>query len=113
VSELLDAGGRSSELGLLVAHDRYDGQAPAAGVVTGIGRVEGRPVVVGRQRRDGEGWRLVAGDNPEDPAALRKWRCAIRLPIIYLVDSAGLNLPLQDGIFPASAAPGVSSTTTR
>src|SRR5262245_58414031 len=46
VSELLDAGGPFLELGLLVAHDRYEGQAPAAGVVTGIGRVEGRPVVV-------------------------------------------------------------------
>src|SRR5690606_30904510 len=43
---LLDSGARFLEIGLLIAYDRYDGQAPAAGVVTGIGTVHGRPVVV-------------------------------------------------------------------
>src|SRR5579864_1253595 len=46
VSALLDPGGPWLELGLLVAYDQYDGQAPSAGVVTGLGRVSGRPAVV-------------------------------------------------------------------
>ena len=105
VSELLDAGGPFLELGLLVAHDRHDGQAPAAGVVTGIGRVEGRPVVV------------VANDATVKAGAwwpetiqkiLRAQEVAMRnrLPIVYLVDSAGVNLPLQDGIFPGRYGAG-------
>src|SRR5215831_8687213 len=43
---LIDPGTRFLEIGLLVAYDRYDGQAPAAGVVTGLGKIEGRPAVV-------------------------------------------------------------------
>ena len=43
---LLDKGSFRQEIGLLVAYDQYDGGAPAAGVVTSIGRVEGREVVV-------------------------------------------------------------------
>ena len=43
---LLDDGEPFVEVGMLVAHDLYDGQAPAAGVVTGVGRVHGREVVV-------------------------------------------------------------------
>ena len=46
VARLGDTGARFVEIGLLVAHDRYEGQAPAAGVVTGIAIVHGRPVVV-------------------------------------------------------------------
>ncbi len=46
VAALLDPDGPWIEIGLLVAWDQYDGQAPAAGVVTGVGRVGGRPVVV-------------------------------------------------------------------
>ena len=43
---LCDAGARFVEVGLLLAYDQYDGAAPAAGVVTGVGMVHGRPVVV-------------------------------------------------------------------
>src|SRR6266700_4234746 len=42
IARLLDPGARFLEIGLLIAWDQYDGQAPAAGVVTGIGRIEGR-----------------------------------------------------------------------
>src|ERR687889_1147957 len=84
---------------LLVAYDRYDGQAPAAGVVTGIGRIEGRPAV------------LVANDATVKAGAwwpetitkiLRAQEIAMRnrVPIVYLVDSAGVNLPYQGGVFP-------------
>ncbi len=87
------------EVGLLVAHDQYEGQAPAAGVVTGVGRVEGREVVVVANDatvKAGSWW-------PETiTKILRAQEIAMRcrLPIVYLVDSAGVNLPYQGGVFP-------------
>jgi 3-methylcrotonyl-CoA carboxylase beta subunit len=99
ISKLIDPGTMFLEIGLLVAYDQYDGQAPAAGVVTGVARIEHRPAVV------------VANDATVKAGAwwpetitkiLRAQEIAMRnrLPIVYLVDSAGVNLPLQDGIFP-------------
>ncbi|MGH7578372.1 MAG: carboxyl transferase domain-containing protein, partial [Longimicrobiales bacterium] len=99
IALLLDGGVRFLELGLLVAHDRYDGQAPAAGVVTGVGVVEGRPVVVVANDatvKAGSWW-------PETiTKMLRAQEVAMRcrVPIVYLVDSAGVNLPYQGGVFP-------------
>jgi 3-methylcrotonyl-CoA carboxylase beta subunit len=87
------------EIGLLVAHDQYDGQAPSAGVVTGIVQVAGRPVVVVANDatvKAGSWW-------PETiKKILRAQEIAMRgrVPIVYLVDSAGVNLPYQDGVFP-------------
>ena len=99
VAKLIDPGALFLEIGLLIAYDKYDGQAPSAGVVTGVAQVEGRPVVI------------VANDATVKAGAwwpetihkiLRAQEIAMRnrLPIIYLVDSAGVNLPYQDGIFP-------------
>jgi acetyl-CoA carboxylase carboxyltransferase component len=99
VGALLDEGGPWLEVGLLVAHDQYDGQAPAAGVVTGLGRVGGRPVVVVANDatvKAGSWW-------PETiRKILRAQEIAMRqrIPIVYLVDSAGVNLPYQGGVFP-------------
>jgi 3-methylcrotonyl-CoA carboxylase beta subunit len=99
VARLCDDGARFVELGLLVAHDRYDGQAPGAGVVTGIGIVHGRPVVVVANDatvKAGSWW-------PETiTKMLRAQEVAMRchIPIVYLVDSAGVNLPYQGGVFP-------------
>jgi acetyl-CoA carboxylase carboxyltransferase component len=99
VERLCDHGTRFLEIGLLVAHDRYDGQAPAAGVVTGIGTVDGREVVVVANDatvKAGSWW-------PETiTKMLRAQEIAMRcrIPIIYLVDSAGVNLPYQGGVFP-------------
>ncbi len=99
IARLLDDGSPFLELGLLVAHDRYDGQAPAAGVVTGVGRAHGREVVVVANDatvKSGAWW-------PETiTKMLRAQEVALRcrVPIIYLVDSAGVNLPYQDGVFP-------------
>ena len=96
---LLDPDAPSVEIGMLVAHDRYDGQAPAAGVVTTVGRVEGREVVVVANDatvKAGSWW-------PETiTKILRAQEIAMRcrIPIIYLVDSAGVNLPYQGGVFP-------------
>jgi acetyl-CoA carboxylase carboxyltransferase component len=99
IAGLCDPGSRFVEIGLLVAYDEYDGQAPAAGVVTGIGIVEGRSVVVVANDatvKAGSWW-------PETiKKMLRAQELAMRcrIPIIYLVDSAGVNLPYQGGVFP-------------
>jgi 3-methylcrotonyl-CoA carboxylase beta subunit len=99
VAALLDKDGPWVEVGLLVAYDQYDGQAPAAGVVTGLGRIGGRPVVVVANDatvKAGSWW-------PETiKKILRAQEIAMRqrIPIIYLVDSAGVNLPYQGGVFP-------------
>jgi 3-methylcrotonyl-CoA carboxylase beta subunit len=99
VAALLDPGGRWFEVGLLVAYDQYEGQAPAAGVVTGVGQVGSRPVVVVANDatvKAGSWW-------PETiRKILRAQEIAMRqrIPIIYLVDSAGVNLPYQGGVFP-------------
>lgn len=99
IEHLIDPGTSLLEIGLLIAYDRYDGQAPGAGVVTGLAKIEGRPAVI------------VANDATVKAGAwwpetitkiLRAQEIAMRnrVPIVYLVDSAGVNLPLQDGIFP-------------
>ncbi len=101
VTALCDPGTPFLELGLWVAHGFYGeyGGAPAAGVVVGIGQVQGRDVVV------------VANDATVKAGAwfpltakkvLRAQEIALenRLPIVYLVDSAGVFLPMQDEIFP-------------
>ena len=99
IERLRDANSMFLEIGLLVAYDRYDGQAPAAGVVTGLTRVHGRPIVVVANDatvKAGSWW-------PETiPKMLRAQEIAMRcrIPIIYLVDSAGVNLPYQGGVFP-------------
>ncbi len=99
VAALCDTGERFLEIGLLVAHDRYEGQAPGVGVVTGIGIVAGRHAVVVANDatvKAGSWW-------PETiTKMLRAQEIAMRcrVPIIYLVDSAGVNLPYQGGVFP-------------
>jgi acetyl-CoA carboxylase carboxyltransferase component len=99
IDGLRDPGSRFLEIGLLVAYDQYDGQAPGAGVVTGVAMVQGREVVVVANDatvKAGSWW----------PETIRKilraqeiaMRC--RIPILYLVDSSGVNLPYQGGVFP-------------
>jgi acetyl-CoA carboxylase carboxyltransferase component len=113
---LLDKDSFHQEIGLLVAYDEYKqqgakgkgqrgndseeiGSAPAAGVVTTVGRVSGREVVVianDATVKAGSWW-------PETiKKILRAQEIAMRsrIPIIYLVDSAGVNLPYQGGVFP-------------
>jgi len=101
VEALIDEGTELLEIGAFAAWDLYKewGGAPAAGVVVGLGRVEGRECVV------------VANDATVKAGAwfpltckkiLRAQEIAMenRLPLIYLVDSAGVFLPMQDEIFP-------------
>ncbi|QFU08333.1 Methylmalonyl-CoA carboxyltransferase 12S subunit [Rhodobacteraceae bacterium THAF1] len=99
VAGVLDPGSPFLEVGLTAAHDMYDGAAPAAGAIAGVGYVSGRlcmvlandatvkggtyyPVTVKKHLRAQE----IAEEN--------------RLPCIYLVDSGGANLPQQDEVFP-------------
>lgn len=99
LAALCDPGSPWFEIGLLVASDRYQGEAPAAGVITGVGVVEGHDVVMvvnDATVKAGAWW-------PETiTKILRAQEVAMRqrIPIIYLVDSAGVNLPYQDGVFP-------------
>ena len=99
IDTLIDPGSAFLEFSPLAAHGMYDGEAPCAGIITGIGRVSGvecvivcndatvkggtyYPVTVKKHLRAQE----VAAEN--------------RLPCIYLVDSGGANLPNQDEVFP-------------
>jgi acetyl-CoA carboxylase carboxyltransferase component len=99
IDRLLDPDTGFLELSALAAWDLYEGQAPGAGIVTGIGVIEGRECV------------LVANDatikgGTYFPLTVKKHLRAQeiagqnRLPCIYLVDSGGAFLPLQDEVFP-------------
>ena len=105
VELLTDQGAPWLEIGLLVAYDQYDGQAPGAGVVTGVGTVVGREVVVVANDatvKAGSWW-------PETiKKILRAQEIAMRqrIPIVYLVDSGGVNLPYQGGVFPGQYGAG-------
>jgi acetyl-CoA carboxylase carboxyltransferase component len=99
VDALLDPGSPFLELSPLAAHGMYDGEAPGAGLVTGIGRVSGREVMVLANDATVKGGTYY-------PITVKKHLRAQevafenRLPCIYLVDSGGAFLPLQADVFP-------------
>jgi 3-methylcrotonyl-CoA carboxylase beta subunit len=99
VERLLDPGARFLELSPLAAHGLYDGAAPGAGIITGIGRVADRDCVIAANDATVKGGAYfpltVKKHLRAQEVALRN-----RLPCIYLVDSGGAYLPLQDEIFP-------------
>lgn len=101
VEKLIDKGSFFQEYGLWCAYEMYKehGGAPAAGVVTGVGTVQGRRCMI------------VANDATVKAGAFFPMTCKkiiraqtiammARLPLIYLVDSAGVYLPLQEDVFP-------------
>jgi 3-methylcrotonyl-CoA carboxylase beta subunit len=101
VAKLIDAKTQFFELGIYAAHEMYQewGGAPAAGTITGLGQVEGRRVMI------------IANDATVKAGAffpmtakkvIRAQNIAIenRIPTIYLVDSGGVFLPLQEDVFP-------------
>jgi acetyl-CoA carboxylase carboxyltransferase component len=99
IDRLLDPGSPFLELSALAAADMYDGDAPAAGLVTGIGRVSGREVlIVGNDAtvKGGTYYPITVKKH------LRAQQVAMdnRLPCVYLVDSGGAFLPLQAEVFP-------------
>ncbi|MFY0597352.1 MAG: methylcrotonoyl-CoA carboxylase [Cognatishimia sp.] len=99
VANLLDAGSPFLEVGATAAHGMYDGAAPCAGVVAGIGRVHGQEVMVVCNDATVKGGTYY-------PLTVKKHLRAqeiaeeCNLPCIYLVDSGGANLPNQDEVFP-------------
>jgi 3-methylcrotonyl-CoA carboxylase beta subunit len=99
VEALLDPGTPFLELSPLAAHGLYDDDAPAAGIVTGIGRIAGREAVVIANDATVKGGTYF-------PITVKKHLRAQevafenRLPCIYLVDSGGAFLPLQADVFP-------------
>jgi 3-methylcrotonyl-CoA carboxylase beta subunit len=101
IAKLIDPNGRFFELGLYAAHEMYEewGGAPAAGTITGLAKVSGRRVMI------------IANDATVKAGAffpmtakkvIRAQNIAIdnHIPTIYLVDSAGVFLPLQEDVFP-------------
>jgi len=99
VERLLDIGSPFLEVGQLAGYGLYDGEAPGAGLITGVGRVQGRETLI------------IANDATVKGGAyfpmtvkkhLRAQEIALqnRLPCVYLVDSGGANLPHQAEVFP-------------
>ena len=99
IDRLVDPDTAFLELGALAAWDLYDGQAPSAGIVTGIGVVEGRECVIVANDATVKGGSYF-------PLTVKKHLRAQevaaqnRLPCLYLVDSGGAFLPLQAEVFP-------------
>jgi 3-methylcrotonyl-CoA carboxylase beta subunit len=99
IRALLDPGSPFLELSALAAHGMYDDAAPAAGVITGIGRVNGIEVVVVANDATVKGGTYFPMTVKKH---LRAQEVALEnhLPCVYLVDSGGAFLPLQDEVFP-------------
>ncbi|WP_449045646.1 carboxyl transferase domain-containing protein [Paracoccus versutus] len=99
VANLLDPGSPFLEIGATAAHGMYDGAAPSAGLIAGIGRVHGQEVMVVANDATVKGGTYY-------PMTVKKHLRAqeiaeeCHLPCVYLVDSGGANLPNQDEVFP-------------
>ncbi|NGM46099.1 methylcrotonoyl-CoA carboxylase [Rhodobacter sp. SGA-6-6] len=99
IARLLDPGSPFLEVGLFAAHGLYDGASPSAGLIAGIGRVEGQEVMILCNDATVKGGTYF-------PMTVKKHLRAQeiaaenRLPCVYLVDSGGANLPNQDEVFP-------------
>jgi len=99
VMRLLDPGSPFLEVGQLTAYGLYDDEAPGAGLITGVGRVSGREVMIVANDATVKGgvyFPLTVKKH------LRAQEIALqnRLPSVYLVDSGGANLPYQSDVFP-------------
>ena len=99
VAQLLDPGTAFIEFSPLAAHGMYDGDAPCGGIITGVGSVHGRKVMVVCNDATVKGGTYY-------PMTVKKHLRAQEiaeenhLPCVYLVDSGGANLPNQDQVFP-------------
>jgi 3-methylcrotonyl-CoA carboxylase beta subunit/propionyl-CoA carboxylase len=99
ISKLLDAQSPFLELSPLAAWDLYDNGAPAAGIVTGIGRVSGREVLIVANDATVKGGTYYPMTVKKHVRA-QEIALQNRLPCLYLVDSGGAFLPLQADVFP-------------
>ncbi len=111
VANLLDPGSPFLEIGALAAHGLYDGAAPCAGVIAGVGRVHGQDVMVVANDATVKGGTYY-------PMTVKKHLRAQEiaeecgLPCVYLVDSGGANLPNQTRSFPTATISAASSSTS-
>ncbi|MEM7237654.1 MAG: carboxyl transferase domain-containing protein, partial [Pseudomonadota bacterium] len=99
IERLLDPGIAFLEIGATAAHDMYEGAAPGAGVIAGVGQISGRLCMI--LANDA----TVKGGTYYPMTVKKHLRAqeiaeACHLPCIYLVDSGGANLPNQDDVFP-------------
>jgi 3-methylcrotonyl-CoA carboxylase beta subunit len=99
VERLLDPGTPFLEIGQLAAFNMYDGEAPAAGVITGIGRIQGQECMVVANDATVKGGTYYPMTVKKHLRAqeIARENC---LPCVYLVDSGGAYLPRQDEVFP-------------
>ena len=109
IAQLIDPDTPFLELSALAAWDLYDNEAPSAGVITGVGRVSGREVMIVANDATVKGGTYL-------PITVKKHVRAQevalqnRLPCVYLVDSGGAFLPLQAEVFPTATISGASSS---
>ncbi len=99
VANLLDAGSPFLEIGATAAHGMYDGAAPCAGVIAGVGKVEGIDVMVVCNDATVKGGTYYPMTVKKHLRA-QEIAASCNLPCVYLVDSGGANLPNQDEVFP-------------
>ena len=99
VANLLDVGAPFLEIGATAAHGMYEGAAPAAGMIAGVGQVHGRDVMVVCNDATVKGGTYYPMSVKKHLRA-QEIAAANHLPCIYLVDSGGANLPNQDEVFP-------------
>src|SRR5262245_2884030 len=99
IQRLLDAGSPFLELSGLAAFGMYEDEAPAAGIVTGIGRVSGREVMIVANDATVKGGTYFPMTVKKHVRA-QEIALQNRLPCVYLVDSGGAFLPLQADVFP-------------
>ena len=99
VDRLVDPGAPLLELSPMAAHGLYDGEAPGAGIITGVGRISGRECVIVANDATVKGGTYYPMTVKKH---LRAQEVALhnRLPCVYLVDSGGAFLPRQDEVFP-------------
>jgi 3-methylcrotonyl-CoA carboxylase beta subunit len=99
IERLLDPGAAFLELSALAADGMHDGEAPGAGIVTGIGRIEGTLCVVVANDATVKGGTYFP-ETVKKHLRAQEIALADRLPCVYLVDSGGAYLPLQADVFP-------------
>ncbi|PID60349.1 MAG: methylcrotonoyl-CoA carboxylase [Gammaproteobacteria bacterium] len=99
VSRLLDPGSPFLEIGMFAAYGLYDGASPSAGLIAGVGRVEGRECMIVCNDATVKGGTYFPMTVKKHLRA-QEIAAANHLPCLYLVDSGGANLPNQDEVFP-------------